>query len=276
MYLISLFIFTYFTIIVNGNKLKYYSNFKFEKLVFGQEDLVADYLTLADDPKGNLPESYTTCSSVFVEFATTDVAVIQMLKQDDTPWYRVALNTNGRNYETMSETLVLWYDNPTTGKLEVEYLTSSHIPIVPASWYHVCMGLDTVSGLLRIVVNGVVMVNEEKNYFRDTIQWKPKTLEGKVFLFKGYKGYWYQHRCITSNLNIFSSMMSVEDMVSRTTGGDDCDSPGDYIRQEMILIFIFKMNFDCFIDLSWEEAQWNVTGNVKSGSVDVDHELCAR
>ena len=70
--------------------------------------------------------------------------------------------------------------------------------------------------------------------------------------------------------------MSVEDMVSRTTGGDDCDSPGDYIRQEMILIFIFKMNFDCFIDLSWEEAQWNVTGNVKSGSVDVDHELCAR
>ena len=230
MYLISLFIFTYFTIIVHGNKLKYYSNFKFEKLLFGEEDVVVDYLTLAEDPKGNLPESYTTCSSLFVEFATTDVAVIQMLKHDGNAWYRVALNTNGRNYETMSETLVLWYDNPTTGKLEVEYLTSSHIPIVPASWYHVCMGLDTVSGLLRIVVNGVVMVNEEKDFFRNTTLWKPKSLKGKLLLFKSFMGFWYQHRSIMSNMNIFGSMMSVENMISRTAGGNDCSSPGDYIR----------------------------------------------
>ena len=276
MYLISLFIFTYFTIIVNGNKLKYYSNFKFEKLVFGQEDLVVDYLTLAEDPKGNLPESYTTCSSVFVEFVTTTIAIIQMLKQDGTPWYSLAIY-DSREYDTMSETLQLWYENPTTGEVQVEFLSGSHIPIVPHSWYHICMGLDTVSGLLRIVVNGVVMVNEEKDYFRNTVQWKPKSLERRLLLLRNYiSGYWYRHSSVTSNLNIFSSMMSVEDMVSRTTRGDECDSPGDYIRQEMILIFIFKMNFDCFIDLSWEEAQWNVTGNVKSGSVDVDHELCAR
>ena len=28
--------------------------------------------------------------------------------------------------------------------------------------------------------------------------------------------------------------------------------------------------------LSWEETQWNLTGNVESGSVDVELELCAR
>ena len=33
---------------------------------------------------------------------------------------------------------------------------------------------------------------------------------------------------------------------------------------------------DYFVISSWEETQWNVTGNVESGSVDVENELCAR
>ena len=229
-YLISLLIFLSFTKITNGKSLVYYSNFKFEPVIFGQEDVIVDYITLADDPKENLPESYTICSSVFVKFATSDIAVIQMLNQDSTPWYRLAIYTS-RDLDNMSESLVLWTANPITGVYEVQYLTSSHIPIVPNSWYHICMGLDTVSGLLRIVINGVVMVNEETDNFRNAGHLKPKSLDGKLLLFKGYiKGFWYQHRGITSNLNIFSSMMSVENMVSRTSGGDDCSSPGDYIR----------------------------------------------
>ena len=226
MYWLSLVIFTFVTI-ANGKKLKYYSNFKFEKIVYGPEDVVVDYLTLAVDPKGNLPESYTACSSVFAKFVTTDIAVIQMLKEDGTPWYRLAIFST-RDYDTMSEILTLRSDTP--GKVQAEYFTSSHIHIMPHSWYHICMGLDTVSGLLRIVVNGVVMVNEEKEYLQNTAQWKPKSLKGKLLLFKSYLSVWYQNRGITSNLNIFNDMMSVEKMVSRTTGGDDCSSPGDYIR----------------------------------------------
>ena len=233
MHLISLYFFTFVTIIANGKKLKFYSNFIFENLVYGPEDVVVDYSILADDPIGNLPESYTVCSSVFIKFATTDILLIQMLKQDDTPWYRLAVSAS-REYDTMSEILILRSEDPTTGKFQEEYF-STHIPIVPRSWYHVCMGLDTVSGMLRIVVNGVVMVNEEKDYFRNTIKWKSKSLDGRLLLFKSYMGFWYQHRSVASNLNIFSSMMSVENMASRTTGGDDCDSPGDYIRQEMSL-----------------------------------------
>ena len=229
-YLISLLIFLSCTNIANGKSLTYYSNFKFETTVFGPEDLIVDYLTLAHDPKRNLPQSYTACSSVFVKYVTTNIMVVQMLKQDGTPWYRLAVSAS-REYDTMSEILILRSENPTTGKFQEEYF-STHIPIVPHSWYHVCMGLDTVSGLLRIVVNGVVMVNEKKDYFRNTVQWKPKSLEGKLLLFKSYLSVWYQSRGITTNLNIFSSMMSVEDMVSRTTGGEDCSSPGDYIRQE--------------------------------------------
>ena len=119
--MISTIIFISLTILVDGKKIKYYSNFKFEKIVYGQEDSVIDFLTLADDPKGNLPESYTACSSVFVKFATTDILVIQMLKQDGTPWYRFTIFA-GREFGTMSEILNLNYDNPTTGTLKEEFL----------------------------------------------------------------------------------------------------------------------------------------------------------
>ena len=168
MYSISLLVFLSFTKITNGKSLVYYSNFKFEPVIFGPEDIIVDYISLADDPKENLPGAYTICSSVFVKYATSDIAILQMLKQDGTPWYRLALFSS-RDLDKMSETLVLWTVNPITGLFEVQYLTSSHIPIVPNSWYHICMGLDTVSGLLRIVINGVVMVNKETDNFRYTV-----------------------------------------------------------------------------------------------------------
>ena len=103
---------------------------------------------------------------------------------------------------------------------------------MPHSWYHICMGLDTVSGLLRIVVNGVEVVNEEKDYFRNTTHWKPKSLKGRIILFKGFmSGFWYLHKNTFSNLNIWSSVKSVEFMVARTSeGGESCFSPGDYLR----------------------------------------------
>ena len=67
------------------------------------------------------------------------------------------------------------------------------------------MGLDTVSGLLRIVVNGLQVVNEKKEYFRNTTHWKPKSLDEKLIVFKGYwGGFWYQYRSTFSNMNIFS------------------------------------------------------------------------
>ena len=77
------------------------------------------------------------------------------------------------------------------------------------------------------------VINEKKEYFINTNEWKPRSLKGKILQFKGYlSGFWWQYRDTFSNMNIFSSMMSVEDMVTRTSGGDTCDTPGDYLRYE--------------------------------------------
>ena len=83
------------------------------------------------------------------------------------------------------------------------------------------------------------VVNEEKEYFKNTNEWKPRSLKGKILQFKGYlSGFWWQYRDTFSNMNIFSSLMSVEDMVTRTLGGDTCDTPGDYLRYEQYTVLL--------------------------------------
>ena len=154
-----------------------------------------------------------------------------------------------------SEELQVWYQDPETNENLPIGFSDTGIPIVPHSWYHVCLGLDTESGLLRIVVNGVKVVDEEQEFFRNTSAWKPQSLAGKLLVFKGYNFAWTQYRGKFTNMNIFSSMISLEDMMMRTSGVGDCTGPGDY--------------------LGWADIEWNVSGDVASGVV-VQEELCQR
>ena len=215
----------------SDTNLQYFSSFRFEEISFSKLAEAKDYVTLSEDPKANFPDSFTICNSLLVKFVITNYDVVGMLKEDGSYWFTLKLSTMQRNYEQMSETLLIFYTNPLTGTQEISQFTSVHIPIVPHSWYHICMGLDTVSGLLRIVVNGVIVVNEEKDYFKNTKSWKPRSIENKILLFKAnMNGFWTQEKSAFSNLNIFGFMMKVVDMEKRTSGGETCVSPGDYLR----------------------------------------------
>ena len=220
-------------IAVNGNnKMKYFSTTK-EQMFVGElkEERIKDYVTLAADPRENLPDRFTICSSVFVKFAFSNTCILEMLNLNSQHWFLLQLSTKERNHKSISnEDMKIWYKNPQSGNNEFEKFTDTGVPIVPHTWYHVCMGLDTVSGLLRVVLNGKVVVNDEREYFRNTSHWKSNSVEGKIIQFKGYVGVWIQHLGKFSNLNIFNSLISVEQMVSRTSGGEDCYSSGDYLR----------------------------------------------
>ena len=155
-----------------------------------------------------------------------------------------------------SELLELWFKDPLTDKRMALGFPDSGIPIVPHSWYHVCLGLDTVSGMLRIVVNGVEVVNEEKAEFRNISNWRPESLDGKILVFKEYfTSFWAQKRGKFTNMNVFAFMITLEDMMMRTSGDADCTGAGDY--------------------LSWEEMEWTVSGDVTSGTLD-NEKLCHR
>ena len=220
----------------NGNPLQIYSSFKFGNIITGEEHLIKDYLTLDNDPKENLPKMFTICSSVFVKYPLTQTSVFQILKNDGLPWFSLEMATTNRDYKQLSEVMLLFFDDPVTRNTDYQLFVNTIIPIVPQSWYHICLGLDTGSGLLRIVVNSLLVVNEEKNYFKNTKSSVPNSLKGNLLIFKGYwNRTWYQYRSTFSNLNIFSFMMSVEDMVTRTAGGEGCDTPGDYLRYQLQL-----------------------------------------
>ena len=198
---------------------------------------------------------------MFIQIAHSNANVFHILKADGSAWFSLDIDTGGRaRYEAPmndeSESLLIWYEDPMTNQILPVDFPDTGIPIVPHSWYHVCLGLDTVSGMLRIVVNGIKVVNEEKAEFRNTSDWRPGSLDGNILVFKEFfTSFWAQKRGKFSNMNVFAFMISLDDMMMRTSGEADCTGAGDY--------------------LSWEEMEWSITGDVDSGTVDTE-DLCQR
>ena len=165
-------------IFLDARQLDVVTNFNDGSLVYGEESTMTDYVTLSNVPKANLPESFTVCSSLFIKFMLTKNNFIEILKEDGTHWFQMDLE-HLRDFSTLTERITLIYHNPISGKEEVIKFWDNVVPITPHAWYHICLGLDTVSGLLRIVINGFEIVNEEKDFFRNTSSIKPSSVDGK-------------------------------------------------------------------------------------------------
>ena len=53
---------------------------------------------------------------------------------------------------------------------------------------------------------------------------------------------------------------------------DDLKLNSTFIR----LFHFITLKFDLNIDTSWDEMEWNVMGNVETGILDSEDELCGR
>ena len=121
----KIFIFFCMIILLHAKQIEYLSNFKAGNIVYGQESLMTDYVTVANDPISNLPDQFTVCSSLFINFKTTKINVVQIYKQDGTHWFQLSFFTFGGLTNTESETLVLYHD---TGK---------YLQLFPCSYIHI-------------------------------------------------------------------------------------------------------------------------------------------
>ena len=159
-------------IVSNCKNLQMFSNYQGGMGEHGKESSIRDYVTLANDPKANLPDSFTICSSIYVKYVTsTSDHFMEVYKEDGGHWFTIVLGTDLRNLDTMSEKMIIW-SALKGGEAKFapwDVFEGPLVPIAHHSWHHICMGLDTGSGLLRIVVNGKEMVNMEKDYFRNKI-----------------------------------------------------------------------------------------------------------
>ena len=96
------------------------------------------------------------------------------------------------------------------------------VPILPKSWYRACFGLDTVSGEVTVVVNGLLVAHQVFEEFDNSVGKKPISLKKRIMIGKMWPmGFWYQSRGRVANVNVFSSKMPV-DLMNQITDGDTC------------------------------------------------------
>ena len=119
------------------------------------------------------------------------------------------------------------------------------------TWIHSCVAIDSSLNHLTVVVNGQQL--EDKAFPIPPGAEPPSSLTENFLMFKNYIGLWYQSNCKVSNLNVFSKLMPLPEMVRRTAGDDCGKADGDY--------------------LSWESAEWILKGKVSLGEVTVE-DLC--
>ena len=125
------------------------------------------------------------------------------------------------------------------------------IPLIPSSWYRACMAVDTIDGVITVVVNGNKEVDQVIKEFENSFKKRPKTMEEKLLLFKMWPmGFWYQSRGRVSNINIFAAKLSPEKMID-ITAGNSCGAKGDY--------------------LSWKDMKWTLFGDAREDQVKLDN-----
>ena len=85
----------------------------------------------------------------------------------------------------------------------------------------------------------------------------PRSLAGNLLLQKGLlsRGFWFQVKGRLTNLNVFSDLMSLDRMVSRTAGEDCGRQGGDY--------------------LAWAKTSWELHGAARWTEVPLE-ELCRK
>ena len=130
---------------------------------------------------------------------------------------------------------------------------SARVPIRPHSWYHACYGVDALRGSFRVVMNGITLYDEFVEPLQKSLI--PKSLAGKInMLMTGRSSsFYYQTRGSLTNMNVFGSMLNIEDMIEMTNT-TNCVKKGDY--------------------LAWSYMNLNFTGKIDRKSVNIEEELC--
>ena len=180
--------------------------------------------------KPDMPKDFTICAAYMVEAWTTDfemAALIELNREDGKMWAVVNL-FSGNTYTEFKVRLGL-----------VNYIAHSERVWFPLSWSRVCLSLDTVTGNVRLVVNGEVLKDMVHKEALKEDEWRPAKLD----MVLGYSPK-SEFTGMISQLNMFSSPLSTARMVALTeAGGEECGAPGDYF--------------------SWEEEDWKLTSQAR-------------
>ena len=197
--------------------------------------------TSASLERKNMPENFTLCAAFSVEAWNVDFAQVSLpaiLTDDGQAWgdVRVIARSSYTSYDVYLGGLRLPSKVPTV--------------LFPLQWTRYCLSLDSINRTISLVVDGDIII--ETSYGikeRLNIPNNLKMLLGIVRVGKKV----YEKTGRTTNLNMFSSALSIGRMVEMTKrDGIECGALGDF--------------------LSWDAEQWTLRSEAKVIEVNTDTE----
>ena len=184
-------------------------------------------LTLTD-----LPSSLSICGAAFAKSFVMGaydnyVTFFRLYNEDDKLWWRLSVGSGLGTGRIFSVSFG-------RGEENVFIKTNTTLPrFFPWSWVRACVTFDTAEGVVRIVADGEVFVDASYPKLRKLAGKMPRNATIRV-------GEYTSINSMISDLNVFSELLSLEQMVAITNpGGKECGSRGDL--------------------LNWDEAKWTLS-----------------
>ena len=200
---------------------------------------VHTYAELKLDPRASLPDSFTICSAIMTpRCANYFFPTFFTIFDND----RIQLLAPASNQGYVVNLLKIYFAQGASGAVH-----GMIPPLFPNHWARSCMAVNTTSGLLRWVVEGILVQTTMSKEVENSKN-PPKDLSKKIVLgARSRSGVWFATSQKVTNLNIFSSALSIEKMKS-ITGGGSCVEEGDY--------------------LAWGDMEWILHGQARIETVD--------
>ena len=206
---------------------------------------VHTYAELKHDPRASLPHSFSICSSIMRTTCCPTCPWPSFFAILDLSQFLAACRNQGSLGNSKFQMI---YPGGST-----ETVIGKVPPFFPNQWTKSCIAINTMSGLVHWVVEGNLVMNTTSEQVKKSKS-QPKDLSGKLILGATlYGGRWFSPSHKVTNLNIFSSVLSIEKMKSITGEEEGCIEEGDY--------------------LAWGDMEWILHGHAKIETLDKE-EAC--
>ena len=195
---------------------------------------VHTYAQLKVDPLSSFPASFTVCSTVMASCPSIFWPTIFNILDNCGSQFLTGFFKQG-SIESQ-----LWVSSLTTGTSQP---VAGELPTLFSNqWTRSCLALNTTSGGIDWVVDGTLVLTKK---FQEMIEPKcqPKNLKQKLLVgARLYGGLWFSSSESVTNMNIYSSPLSIRRMKS-ITRGESCGNEGDY--------------------LAWRDMEWALHGKAR-------------
>ena len=201
------------------------------------KDLLEDvhtYAKLRNDPRADLPSSFTICSSSMTTYGIGFV-FFNLLGDDGNKLLGPRLQVYGMK----------------TSFYHAKWLDVKLPAVFSYQWVKSCISINSETGHLQWVADGSLVDNATVSQLKD-VKNKPTDLSGKIVLgafqhtaSKKWTLSYSFHNQIT-NLNIYSTALTIKEMQQNTI--QNCGLVGDY--------------------LAWQDIQWDIKGETKIYQID--------